>query len=348
MNDESATSVSLLPSAHAEAVMQRAAQIAAAGMPLSAGLLAAAEEAESPGLARALRRLSAEIDRGRSLDDVLTASRLPPNLAGLIRAAQRTGKLGAVMAEWIETRRATAQHWRAIRAALVYPVITLALTAGVFMLFAVYVIRPFEQIVAEFELRLPFNASALFYLSRIGPELLGIVLGLSLVVLLMLRLIAGRAGWSWLMTGVPLLGPAWHWTGVAEMLRSLSLLVDHHVPLPEALELTAGGITDPYVGGVCLELAKRTQQGVPLWASIVELRSLPLSIVPLIHWGEQHESLAEALRTAAEMLEGRLRVRSDLLIQVLPPFVFVLVGVLIGSLTAMLMTTMLALVQGLM
>jgi len=48
------------------------------------------------------------------------------------------------------------------------------------------------------------------------------------------------------------------------------------------------------------------------------------------------------------MLEGRLRVRSDLLIQVLPPFVFVLVGVLIGSLIAMLMTTMLALVQGLM
>jgi type II secretory pathway component PulF len=346
MNDHSA-STEAPPASHAEAVIEQAAQIAAAGMPLPAGLRAAADEADSVRLAWGLRRLAAEIDRGRPWDKVVASSRLPPHLAGLIRAAERTGQLGLVMSEWMENRRCARQHWRSIQAALAYPLLTLVLTAGVFVLFAIYVVRPFEEIVKDFELRLPFNASALFYLSRIGPELFLIVAGLSIVGLVVLRLFAGRAGWSWLISSLPLIGPAWHWTGVAEMLRGLGLLVDHRVPLPEALRLTAGGITDGHVGNVCERLAGRVEAGSPLWGAIVESRSLPLSIVPLIHWGEEHDALAEALRAAAEMLEGRLRVRSGLLAQVLPPFIFVIVGVLIGSLIALFLTTMINLIQGL-
>ena len=346
MNDHSASTDSP-PASHAEAVIEQAARIAAAGMPLPAGLRAAADEADSLRLGWGLRRLAAEIDRGRPWDQVLASSRLPKHLAGLIRAAERTGQLGLVLAEWMENRRAARQHWRSIQAALAYPLLTLALTGAVFVLFAVYVVRPFEEITTDMQLQLPFNASALFYLSRVGPELFLIVAGVSLAGLLVLRLFAGRAGWSWLMTMMPLIGPAWHWTGVAEMLRGLGLLVDHRVPLPEALRLTAGGITDAHVGNVCLQLARRIDAGAPLWGAVVEARSLPLSIVPLIHWGEEHDALAEALRAAAEMLEGRLRVRSGLLAQVLPPFIFVIVGVLIGSLLALFLTTMINLIQGL-
>src|SRR5262245_38236480 len=101
MSQTPGPSESTLPAGQAEAVLARAAEIAAAGMPLAAGLRAAAGEADSLRVARALRRLAAELDRGRSLADVLASSRLPPNLAGLLQAAQRSGHFGAVMAEWI-------------------------------------------------------------------------------------------------------------------------------------------------------------------------------------------------------------------------------------------------------
>lgn len=346
MNDNTAKS-DTLATAHAEAVIERAAQIATAGMPLPAGLRAAAQEADSASLARGLRLLAAELDRGRAWDELLASSRVSPHLTGLLRAAQRTGDLGAVLAEWMENRRAARMQWRSIQAALAYPLLTLALAVAVFVLFAGFVVRPFEEIVKELQLLLPFNAAALFYVSRIGPQLLVIVAGLSLVALVVLRLVAGRAGWSWLISCLPLVGPAWHWTGVAEMLRGLGLLLEHRIPLPEALRLTAGGITDAHVGGVCRQLAARVEAGAPLWSAIVDSRSLPLSIVPLVHWGEEHDALPEACRSAAEMLEGRLRLRSGLLIQVLPPFIFVIVGVLVGSLMAMFLSTMVLLIQGL-
>lgn len=346
MNDPLIASDSPLPAGQAEAVLARAAQIAGAGMPLAAGMRAAAEEAESARVARALRRLAVELDRGRSLDDVLSASRLPPNLAGLLHAAQRTGHFGAVLAEWIENRRAARQHWRSIEAAMAYPLIVLVMTIAVYVLFLVFLVRPFREIYTEFELVLPTWTLTLFWVATTGVQILGAV-GLTLAgVLAALRLIGGRAGWSWLMTNVPLFGPVWHWTGTAEMLRSLSLLVDHQVPLPEALRLTGGGISDAYIGDQCRALAKRTEQGTPLWAALVELRTLPLSIVPLMHWGEEQGALAEALRTAAEMLEGRLRVRSGLLVLILPPAVFILVGTVAASMIA-LVIPMIALIQGL-
>src|SRR5688500_7170379 len=118
MSTLSSSPESPLPAGQAEAVLARSARIAATGMPLSSGLRAAAEAAGSYRMATALRRLAAELDRGRSLDDVLEASRLPQTLTGLLRAAQRTGHFGAVLAEWIENRRIARQHWRSIEAAM--------------------------------------------------------------------------------------------------------------------------------------------------------------------------------------------------------------------------------------
>jgi type II secretory pathway component PulF len=346
MPDPVAAADSPLSAAQAEAVLTRAGQIASAGMPLAAGLRAAADEADSSSVARGLRRLAADLDRGQLLDTILARMRLPANLAGLLQAAQRTGHFGAVLAEWMENRRAARQHWRSIQAAIAYPLIVLAMTMTVYVLFLVFLVRPFREIYTEFGLELPTWTQMLFWVADVGVNVVLAAAITLVLVLVVLRLIFGRSGWSWLLTNMPLFGPVWHWTGAAEMLRSLSLLVDHRVPLPEALRLTAGGISDAYIGDQCRALARRVEQGSPLWAALVELRSLPLSIVPLIHWGEKEDALAEALRTASEMLEGRLRVRSGLLVLILPPAVFVLVGTVAASMIG-LVIPMIALIQGL-
>jgi type II secretory pathway component PulF len=131
------------------------------------------------------------------------------------------------------------------------------------------------------------------------------------------------------------------------MLRSLALLVEHQIPLPEALRLAAGGIGDAYVGSLCRDLASRLEKGTPLFMALVHQRSLPLSIVPLVRWGEEHAVLPEGLRSAAEMLEGRLRIRSSLIVQIIPPLIFIVVGVMVLSLVVFVGTTLATLVRGL-
>jgi type II secretory pathway component PulF len=52
---------------------------------------------------------------------------------------------------------------------------------------------------------------------------------------------------------------------------------------------------------------------------------LPISMVPLVSWGENHGALADSLRTAGEMFENRVRLRSALLQSILPPITFIVV-----------------------
>jgi type II secretory pathway component PulF len=337
-----------LTAATAALLVERAAQVATSQTPLAAGLRAAAQETDSPRLAGALGRLAAALERGQSLDDFLAQSRrVPPHLAGLLRAAQRTGELSTTLTQWIENRRAARLQWRRVISELAYPSLSILLACAVFMLFALLVVPPFHIMFEEFGLKLPANTQAVLWLCDAGARILGAVLLAGAAGLLAVRLIGGPVGWSILVTNLPLIGVAWHWAGVAEMLRCLSLLVEERIPLPEALRLTADGILDGHVADQCRRLATRVENGASLTMSLVHLRSLPLSIVPLVYWGERSATLAEALRAAAAMLEDRLKLRTGMLMQVIPPVMLVIVGGMAIAMVIALFSPLISLVQGL-
>lgn len=336
-----------LSEALGEEVVQRAAEISRTGMPLAAGLLAASQEVNSWRMRRALRALAGEIERGRSLEDCLTGSRLPAHLVGLVKAAGRSGEFGPMLAQWIENRRASRQHWRSVLFALAYPLLAVVLACAVFLLIALLIVPTFRQMFQEFGLKLPSNTVAVLWLCDAGSKILIGVLTAAAVAVVALRLIGGGATWSLLITSLPLIGPPWHWTGVAEMLRCLSLLVEQGIPLGESLRLAADGIADGFVGTQCRRLATRVENGTSLTMSLVELRTLPVSIVPLIHWGERHNELAAGLRSAAEMIEGRLAMRSQLLVEVIPPLMLVLVAWMVVCLVFALFSPLISLIQGL-
>src|SRR3954462_4050799 len=103
--DAIAEHMSPLAASASELAIQGAATIAATGMPLPAGLRATAQEADSWRVAAGLRHLAAELERGRSLEDCLAeVPSLPRYVSALIRAAQRTGDMGATLAAWTVNR----------------------------------------------------------------------------------------------------------------------------------------------------------------------------------------------------------------------------------------------------
>jgi type II secretory pathway component PulF len=348
-DQETMTDAPTLSTATAEAIAQRAAHITAAGMPLAAGLRAAAKEADSWRLARWLNRIATELEAGKSLSDCLAASngQWPQPLSGLVHAAEEVGEVGPMLGQWIENRMSARRHWRGVLAALAYPALTIILFCLVFAEFNTLVIGPFKELIEDLGLKLPVNVRVIFWVGAVGVYVLAYVGAAIAIGLIVFRWLGGRAAWSWFMTNLPLVGIAWHWSGVVEMLRCLGLLVEYRIPLPKALRLAAGGIADAYVARQCQLLATRVEQGSSLTMAIVGLRTLPLSIAPLVRWGEQQDCLGDALRWAAEMLEGRLRLRAGMLVQVIPPVVFVLIGVMAISLVGVIAGTLLPLIRGL-
>lgn len=318
------------------------------GSSLADMLRAVAQESDSRRLARQLRQLAAAVQRGESLESALAAAipKMPRDVRGLLEAARRTNDLPGVVVQWIDNRRAATASWRYLVTALTYPALALLTAFGVLLLFSLFIVPPFKALVTDFGLRIPAVTRAVFWIGDYGVNLTLAVVGTLAVIALGIRLIGGKAGWSRAVTAIPVFGDLWNWSGVAEMLRGLRLLVESEIPLPTALELTSQGIRDPYVGRQCATMAKLVAEGQPLGIAY-QSTSLPPSLLPVLRSG-QRADLVGALDLAAQMLENRLRMLSQLVANLVPPLVFIFIAFLIGGMYVGLMRPLVSLMGGLM
>jgi general secretion pathway protein F len=118
-------------------------------------------------------------------------------------------------------------------------------------------------------------------------------------------------------------------------MRLLALLLDSELPLPQALELAGRGCQDSILEYGSAKAAASVRAGAALSDALAARRQFPRSVGPIVRWGEQAAAqnqpttaLSDALRTAAEMFDGRLDAQLALLRAIVPPltFVFVLWG----------------------
>ena len=338
-----------LTAREAESLIRSVAQLASAELPLAEGLRAAAGEAASRRMCAALRQVAAAIETGSSLDQAIVACgpRMPAYLAGFLKAAERTGKLGVVLTEWMENQWGARTRFREVAAALAYPLISLTMTGGVFLFLSLAVAPPLEQLMTEVGLELPYSTRVFFWLSDFALPVTIVVTITVVLGLLILRLFGGRVAISQLIAALPLVGKLSYWSGSAEGLRAIGLLVENQIPLPEALALAGDGVADAAIGQACRELGKRAAEGQPLWEALLRTRLFPMSIIPLIRQGEQQGTLDASLRTSAQMLEARVQGRSAVVIQVLPPLIFLLAAFLIGMFFTAMYLPLIGLIQGL-
>jgi type II secretory pathway component PulF len=331
----------------AEQLARHVAELSAARFPLAPGLRAAADECENPRQACALSWLAGEIEQGRSLEEVLTSSPgvLPRHVSGLVLAAVRTGQLGPALSELAEHQHATASLRGAIFSATAYPLLVACLAAAIFLFILIYIAGTWQRLFQDFGMELPLTTQLLFWWRNVGLWwMAGLLVGLALIAAVLRRRL-GRARWHRLLATLPMVGPLWHWSGLAEWCSLLVVLVRHQIPLPEALRLAAEGISNAHVGQLSLALAEGVCRGRSLSQGIASLHQLPASLVPLVRCGEKTGNLAESLATGREMLEDRVRARSFWLQMILPPILFVAIGCMVFLIIGALFMPVFSLVQ---
>lgn len=310
----------------AAALAREITQATQTGAPLSEALLAASDGAHDGRTARALRQLSERVARGEPLAQILeNNSPLPAHLSGLLRASLATGQPSLAIAEWLFARERAHSHWKSVLAALTYPLATLAGAYGLFVFLSMYLMKDLALMLTEFNIQMPDHVQAIYLFTQHGAPLSLVLLGGVAVILLLVRVFGGRSVWSQFMTAVPLLGPLWHWSGSSELYRVLAILLDRQIPLPQALQLAATGISDAALGQHCQRLAVRVEQGSELARAMQASPELPASTFPLIRNGERTGTLVASLTTAAEMLESRMQAQAAIIMQLAPVVIFLLV-----------------------
>jgi type II secretory pathway component PulF len=320
------------------------------GLPLSPALSAAAAEIPNRRLSLAMSTLAHELEAGKSLDQVLAANPrlLPPHMRRLIETGVRSGNLPDVLVRLVDLDRTAADLRRSIRAAMSYPILLIVLWLVLVVFLALYVMPDLGKVYHDFHTVLPLPTEWLLKLSGDWPlRVFAFLLAAVPMIIVGLRVSLRPMGWQRLLTRIPLIGRTLLWRGVANWARLLGLLLRQEILLPEAAKLAADGAYSPMMSVQGLRVARLVETGRKLSDALSTVRSLPASLVPIVRWGEDHGALAEALDTAADMFESRVQMRATVLQSILPPAVFVVIGLGALGLINVLITPMIGLIWNL-
>jgi general secretion pathway protein F len=134
---------------------------------------------------------------------------------------------------------------------------------------------------------------------------LAVIAGLLVAAGLAARVFLPPAMTRSLVARVPILGSVSWWTSLAEFCHLLGLLLDHRLPMPEALRLAGEGVQEPGLEAIGRLLAEDVEDGKTLADSMALRRGFPPRLPQLLRWGENQGSLPEVLHMAGELFAAR-------------------------------------------
>jgi len=287
------------------------------GLPLAAGLAAVSEEMPPGRLRRSMSDLAGALEAGMPLDQALgdQEKRIPAHVRKLVVVALRSGRLGDVLARFSGYAGLGVDLKRRLVLAMAYPLLLLAITLGLFFFIIGFVANQFEVIFKDFGVPLPVFTIFILKLSHVVNAValpIGIA-GLAVVLAVVLaRLCFGPATRRSLARQVPLFGPIWASVRLSEFCHLLALLLEGHLPLPEAIRLTGEGIEDSGINRSCDFLARDVEAGRSFAVAMSRLSRFPRGLSRLLGWAENQMALPELLHLAGSLFETQARSRATL------------------------------------
>ena len=323
---------------HVEVVGQ-IGHLVSAGLPLAAGLRTLSEEVPSKRMRKVFDRLSAGLDRGETLEDVLKSesSDIPNWLAAVFEAGTRSGRLPECIQHFIEFSRLRAGIRIKLLISMVYPLILLVAGMAVCAFLCGLVIPDFRAIFEGFGTELPKITEMVLALSSVvegmiqyWPMTLLIFWVSILSVWFISKLIFGAAGVRRLIYQIPLIGRVFKQSALAEFSQLLALMIEARIPLPEALKLVGGAVRDPNLSEGAYLAAKLIEAGDSFTDLRGVVRGIPDELLRVPGWGNNDSSLVDSLRVSSEVFALQSEITGRSIAGMATPGAVIIAGGMIG------------------
>ena len=319
---------------------RRFSEVTRAGLPLPGGFRSLADELPGGRLKRLFAAIARRLEAGASLDEVLKAhtGSIPDHLRGLVLVGLKAGALSVVLDRYATCRQRNAALRRAAWVSLAYPILLLSAVATLSACLFLFVIPVFEQIYADFDSELPGMTKALIHVSILMNSIVSVLgLGFAGVVAFLVATawITRNTKASWrLRHRIPVIGPLWRWSAMAEFYRLLGLLTDRDVPTPLALTLAGDSVADPVLDSASQRVSRQVEAGQALSQALTDQEPFSQQLRPLLAWAEAHQALPDSLDSVGAMYEDRIRQQVIVLREVVPQIALPVVVCLLGGLCA--------------
>ena len=321
-------------------MLRELASMLRSGVPMDRALILLSE-GRSSKVRAGMERVRNRVEAGEPLSEALGALPrrwVPDVVRASVAAGEKSGRLPELLDEVVREYERLGLIDRRVRSVLVYPLCVLFLG----LLISQVLVRKVMPVFAALYSGLGAEPPLLMRLVRLVWIYLGPILWVVVPLMLMYIVVSSYSYRKSAFKGAsgPLQGLAWRIPVVrglrralieVRFARSLRVLVEAGVPLPEALDLCEEIVADDLAGQAIVESCRRIRNGEPPSVALRGLTFLSPAFLWFLTDTEIRGDFVEVTSAMADAAEDRFLTRVEVIERVLEPATTVLLGLIVGT-----------------
>ena len=302
------------------------------GVPLLEALSDLAQTTESISLAKAIRKLSQDIESGKSLSDALKDQEkiFAPIIQALVLVGEETGRLD-------QTLEAAAKHLlkvddivRTTKRALIYPTFLFLMMALVLIFWLVFVLPKILNLFQDMNINLPIMTKFLLTIIKNLQKAWPILITFSFIILFILTCLKftkkGKFFLEIILLKMPLLGRIKRLTIIAYFFEYLGLLLEAGIDIINSLEIMKKSLKNPMAQRFINQIENKLLSGFDFTSACKTTNFFNQLELKMIRVGEETGKLNEQLSYLSNYYYHRLEELVDILIKIFEPIVIIVLG----------------------
>ncbi|TGM56724.1 type II secretion system F family protein [Leptospira vanthielii] len=322
-----------------------------AGIPLDKCLLSIIDQVENIYFKKVLIEMRADITEGMSLSESMKKHKtvFPDQYPSLISVGESTGNYEDTLHRLAELEEKSSELKSKVQVAMIYPMIMGLLSLGVSIFLLVVVIPQIEQLFASFDAKLPLLTRGVIFLSYVLTNywllILGAIVGGLLGFMKWKSSGEGKKTWDKFLLRLPVIGTLLRKILVSNFARNLSILLMNRVPLIVSLNIVSDVVGHTVFKEEIESAIIKIKEGGKLSDSLQGSQVLPQMVLGMLSAGEASDKVPEMMNKLSEIYESEVDTAIKSLTQSLEPMMIIVMGGIIFTIMAAIMTPMYKLTQ---
>ncbi len=307
------------------------------GMTILRALTVLEQQSNNSLLKETLQGVRADVEAGLMLSDAL--ERHPKIFTQLFVSMVRAGESGGVLEESLmrtaDQLEKDASLRRQVRAAMIYPAMTISFAIIVLLALVSFLIPVFVGVFKQFGGHLPALTQFMVGFSNLVNNqgyILFIAVGIIAFSFFRFKKSKwGRPKWDAFRLRVPMkIGDVVQKVAIARWSRTFASLVSAGVPIMQAIEITGKTAGNAVIESSMADVIASVKNGGTISEPLAHAKVFPPMVAQMVGVGEETGALDSMLAKVADFYEDEVDAAIKALTSILEPAMIIVVGSIVG------------------
>ena len=306
------------------------------GTPLNSALKAIGSQTENVTFKAVIHAMLLDIEEGRQLSDAMRQHpRVFDNVfVGMIKGGESGGFLTNILDRLVEAQEKRQALKTQLRTALTYPTFLSIIGFFVIVFIMVGILPKFTAFFEGKESILPFTTRFLMTMSASIREYWWVYILCSAGLVISLKFFkesnTGRTLINRFFVSAPLIAGLSNKIYTCDLLRTLGNLMESHVPLLEALEVTRGSIRNQYFRDFVNRIMEHVRQGGKFSQPFATYPYVLETVKQMVATGEEAGNLPKVMLRLARFYDTEVDQELKTLSALIEPMALIVMGVVVA------------------